>query len=211
MKLIYFYEHSFIMGEDKQDIFLEDNSILPWERPLEEGHGSMLYAYDGSTKLVEQIKVGLDTINELVGPFRVIGSATKYLADIAHLSKHIFRNGESVSGEVKREILFSGGLSIYRNGQIPGTDIQGYYLERHGKIWIAKNPEEQFYGSDGLRNLVLGNDSNAVGRIESILHGYKTKEDREEEARIYLDICNVNSARRQGQMEGPVYRGAGPC
>lgn len=196
------------MTEEKQNIFLEDGSILPWERPLKEGYMSMLYMYNGSTKLIEQI--GFDSLDETIGPFKIIGSATKYLADIIHLGDDYIRMGEPVSGDEKREILFTGGLTIYRQGQIPGTEIQGYDFERHGKIWIARNPEDQYNSSNGLKNLILDNSSNPIARIEAILSGYQTREENAERAQSRREHENWERGRMQGQDEGPVYR-SGPC
>lgn len=197
------------MTEEKQNVFLNDGSILPWERPLREGYMSMLHMYNGSTKLVEQI--GFDSLDETIGPFKIIGSATKYLADIIHLGKDHLRFGEPVSGEEKTEILFTGGLTIYREGQIPGTEIQGYDFERQGKIWIARNLEDQYKSSNGLKNLILDNTSNPIARIEAILLGYQTQEDNKRNAQSNREHENWRRGRMQGQDEGPMYRGGGPC
>lgn len=193
--------------KEKEKIFLARGSILRWERPLKKGCISLLHMYDASTKLVGQI--GLDLINEEVGPFKIVGSAAKYLADIVYLGKNWYRDGP-VTGEVKQEILFSGGLAIYRKGEIPGTEIQGYDLERRGRVWIAKKPEEQFFNSDGLKNLVLGTTPDVVGRIEAILEGYQTQKDNERSAQRERERENLRRARWQGQEEGPVFR-SGPC
>jgi len=192
------------MAELKQNIFLEDGSILPWERPLKDGYMGMLYMYNGSTKLIEQI--GFDSLDEAIGPFKIIGSATKYLADIIHLGDDYFRMDEPVSGEENREILFAGGLTIYREGQIPGTEIQGYDFERHGKIWIARNPVDQYRSSEGLKNLILDNSSNPITRIEAILSGYQTKEENAERAQSIIGHENWKRGLMQGQDEGPRYR-----
>jgi hypothetical protein len=173
----------FNMNQKKQEIFLYDSSILTWERPIKEGYTSTLPIYNGSTKLINQI--GFDSIDEEIGPFKIVGSAVKYLADIAHLGKDCLKTNDSIQSDVKREILFSGGLTIYRECRIPGTRIYGYDVERHGEIWIAKKPEKQFYGSNGLKNLVLGDTSNIPERIESILRGYQAQEDEERKQELY--------------------------
>jgi hypothetical protein len=182
------------MGE-QQSVFLNDGSILPWERPLREERISMLHLYNGSTKLLEQI--GFDTLDENIGPFLVRGSAAKYLADILHLGKYPF--GEP-DGDQRREILFVGGLTIYRNGKIPGTDIEGYDLERHGKIWVAKSPEDRYRSSDGLRNLILEN-SEGPARIEAILAAYQEQDDGRAEAQIKREHKSWQAGRQQGEVD----------
>ena len=163
------------MGEDIQNIFLEDGSIVLWDAPPKKGNRTMPYRYNGSTELIEQI--GIDSIDEELGPFRIIGSAAKYLADIIHLNQEEpYIIGKKVTGDIKREILFDGGIDIYRKGQIPGTELQGYDLEGHGRIWTATEPEEIFLNSDGLKNMIFDNSSDDIERIEAILKGYETKE-----------------------------------
>ncbi|HIG94227.1 MAG: hypothetical protein QT05_C0003G0008 [archaeon GW2011_AR13] len=186
-----------------EKIFLKDYSILHWERPVKEGVDSMLWMYNGSTKLVEQI--GFDLLNETIGQFKIFSSATKYLADIVHLGEDYLSMGEPISGEEKREILFVGGLTIYIEGQIPGTDIQGYDFEKHEKIWIAKSPEEKYCSSNGLRDLILENSSNPKERIEAILLGYQTQEDNKKNAQDRRDYDSWKRGRMQGQDEGPIF------
>lgn len=178
------------MAEEKQKIFLEQGSILPWDNSV-----FMLSWYDGSTKLVEQI--GIDYIREEIGPFKINGSAAKYLADIARLSKKTFRESEHHSSEIKREILFRGAIEIYRNCQIPGTEIQGYDFERNGIIWTAKENEARYHGSDGLKNLILGDEEDKAERIEAILRGYKAQEDYRERVRFE----EIREARKSGRMD----------
>ncbi|MCF7871589.1 hypothetical protein K9L97_01015 [Candidatus Woesearchaeota archaeon] len=191
------------MAEEKQNVFLNDASILPWERPPREGYRSILHMYNGSTKLIEQI--GFDSLNETIGPFRIIGSAIKYLADIIHLGDYYFRMSDPVLGEEKREILFVGGLTIYRQGQIPGTEIQGYDFERHGKIWIARNSEDQYSSSDGLRNLIVDKSLDPIDRIEAILSGYQIQEDDKRNAQSNREYENWERGRMQGQDEDTVF------
>lgn len=163
------------MGEDIQNIFLEDGSIVLWDTPPKKGNRTMPYRYNGSTELIEQI--GIDLIDEELGHFRIIGSAAKYLADIIYLNqKEPYIIGKKVTGDIKREILFDGGITVYRKGQIPGTEQNGYTLERHGRIWTATEPEEIFLNSDGLKNMIFDNSSDDIERIEAILKGYETKE-----------------------------------
>ncbi len=167
------------MLKNNKEFFLKDDSILSWERPIEDGYRRLSFWYNGSTKIIEQI--GFDTIDEVVGSFKIIGSTVKYLVDIIYLDDGWFKlPDEFVSGEKKREILFSGGLTIYKKGQIPGTEIQGDNLERQGNIWVARSPEPQFYNSNGLKNLIFGNPPDFIGRVESILLGYQTQEDKQE-------------------------------
>jgi hypothetical protein len=163
------------MVEEKAAIFLYD-SIIPWKSPPKEiGGYEIIDINEHPTKLIEQI--GLDTLDETIGHFRIIGSAVKYLADVSHLGSTGFDIGGAFNGEEKREILFHGSLAIYKEGEILNTGIQGYEQVRHGKIWIARQVKEPWITEDGLRSLVLGDDSSgSEERIESILEGYRVQE-----------------------------------
>ena len=162
---------------EDSNVYLNEGGILPWERPLPPGHISMLHMYEGSTNVVGY--AGLDTIDELVGPFLVQVRAAKYLADIARINQW----GGS-SGELKREVLFSGGILIFKNGLIPGTEIEGSDLVQDGDIWVARSATDLYAADGSLRKLIFeGLDGeDRVKRIESIINGYKTQKEKREEA-----------------------------
>ena len=162
-----------------QPIFLCDGSILPWERPVEEGSISMLHTFNGSTNMIESL--GLEALDQVVGPFRIVASAAKYLTDLARLDpRDKWRDGTKVTGKVNREVLFSGGITIYREGVIPGTKINGYDLECEGTIWVAKTPVEQFNVLGGLQQLTLTSTPNN-NPIEAIIVDYKKRESAQHE------------------------------
>jgi hypothetical protein len=161
-------------------IYLYDNRILPWKRPLEPGQRPNLLQHNGLTDLVEEL--GINVVNEEIGNFKVIASAVRYLAKIAFCSRDnpLAFDGQ-ITSEVEKKILFVGGIEIYRKGLLPGTKINGYNLERQGKILVTTNLEEQYKSSDGLKKLIVTNKKD-LNRIESILLGYKLQE----EARRYI-------------------------
>ena len=157
-------------------VFLFDVGIIPWKSPPKQIRGyEVIDINQHPTKLISQI--GFDRIDETIGPFKIVGSATKYLADVSHLGSTGFDIGGAFNGEERREVLFYGGLSIYKSGEILDTGIQGYDQVRRGKIWVARQVEEPWIIEDGLRSLVLGMiPSQTEERIESILEGYIIQE-----------------------------------
>ena len=168
------------MAEEKRRIFLDDGSIFPWERPARSGYTEgpeiLVDICLWSTRLVEQ--VGFELMDEEAGPFRVVASAAKYLVDLARM-KH---REKGVTNEPKRELLFSGGMTVYRKGEIPGTKLQGYDFERKDRIWFATAPEKRFLDSGGLKHLIFGDEPNQIGRIEAILEGYRTQDENDRRA-----------------------------
>jgi len=183
------------MTEEKEAIFLEQGSIFPWEIP-----GKFYFTvYQGSTKLVEF--VGTDKIDEVVGSFQIIGSAVKYLADIQRINYDPCIDNPN---KEEREMLFYGNICIYKKGQVPGTTFEGYNLEKMGKIWAATKPEDKFRSSNGLRDLVLGDNIPDEKRIEAILKGYQMQVDQAREAKESNDrfLRGYDSSDRFPGMHG---------
>jgi len=188
--------HQSTMGEDIQNIFLEDGSIVLWDIPPKKGNRTKPYIYNGSTELIEHISI--DSIDEEIGHFRIIGSAVKYLADIIYLNQEEpYIIGKKVTGNIKREILFDGGIEIYRKGQIQGTELRGYDLEGYGRIWTATEQEDRFFSSDGLINMIFNNSSDDVERIEAILKGYETNEKNRYNNQMLSVVRSFNEGRKQ--------------
>ena len=130
-------------------IFLNDGSILQWERPLPPGTISMLYMYHGKTKPVKSF--GFDVIDKKEGRYRVIASAQKFLAQIAR-SKGMCPADLREELKLEEEILFEGVIAIYTKGQIPGTELEGYDLIREGEIWYAEKPSQQLVKNPVLKH-----------------------------------------------------------
>lgn len=89
-------------------------------------------------------------------------------------------------------LLFSGGITIYSLGKIPGTEIQGFDLETNGEIWYATKPTPQLTREGGLALILFGSpnlsESKRIERIKRIVQGYETQErnqrDSESKARL---------------------------
>ena len=200
-----------IPEKDKERFFLEQGNIFEWDRPVREGFIRMPQIYPGSTELVEQL--GSDYFNKTFGSFWISASATKYLADI-DLANDDWFNEETKEREPQRMVLFSGGITIYKQGVIPGTEITGYDAERNGLIWTVRNPEKIFLSENGLENMIFEGCNNIpknIERIQTILDTYQHQEDSAREAESKRDSSNFNSAFYAGQREGPGFRGGGAC
>lgn len=198
------------MSDDKKEFILKDGSILPWERPIRAGYMSNLFLYNGSTKIIGYL--GFDNLDENIGQFKIIGSASKYLVDIVHLNReNPFKSSGDKIGEKKQEILFSGGIIVYRQGQIPGTEIEGYDFEKNGKIWVTKEPLERYKSKDGLKNLIFENSQDYGGRIEEIISYYQNEEDEAERANGRMQNHYWDLGHMSGRREGPGWGRGGPC
>ena len=129
------------MSDEESAVFLNDYSILEWERPLKRGYMRMSIEYNGQTDLVSQ--VDFQSVDFEVGDFRVVGSATIYEADIVHLQgKGIKRLGEVDLSLQRRRFLYSGNVVVYKKGIVPGTEFEGYDLISQGKVWLASDEHE---------------------------------------------------------------------
>ena len=173
------------MAEEIQPVNLYDPSILPWKRSDENMQQFILDMYNDNTELIKEL--GIDIVDKTTESFRIVGSATKYLANITH---HKDTDSTEVNTAYDGEnILFSGGLTIYRiTNPIPGTNITGFDFERQDRIWTSQKPEKQFYSSDGLKNLIFDGPLNDADRIESILLGYEEQEMKRQHAQKHREF-----------------------
>jgi hypothetical protein len=179
------------------NIFLEDYDILPWVRPTDRRQNPILGALDGQTTLVRQIE-DLALIDETIGQYRVLGSAIRYEADI-RLCTGRFTESKPYTNPALRKVLFSGGLTIYEQGNIPGTEIQGFDLLKRGKIWVATEVEDKYIGLDGLKNLILGEDPSPTRRIQEIMQGYQTRKEKRRERESAARHKSWERGKRTGQ------------
>lgn len=158
---------TFIM--ELKPFFLYDPSIPPWERPLDD-EGVLNTKRGMLTKLLASR--GVESFDEPLGDYRIVGVATKYLVDITPCEERVLKDWKDTSGEDPREILYSGQLLIFRNGFIPGTGVIGWDLASSGRIHISRPLE---YLDDSLRDVVIGTTPSPE-HIQSIIEGYRLQE-----------------------------------
>lgn len=165
-----------------EPVFLDSGKLVEWDRPPRIQRKDRIslpqtMIYDASTELVSYI--GFDQLDEKIGRYHLVGSAAKYLANIAPLGNRTLRDcDEKTSNTPREKILFTGSLAIYSSGNIPGTEIGGYDFVRHGRIWDARKPSEVLKSQEGLRRLVLGeltSEKELVARVDSIVRGYEDR------------------------------------
>jgi len=180
-------------------IFLDQGNILQWERPLKEGYYDSGWRNNGETKIIKFL--GNENIEEEIANFLINASSAVYLAKIAFYSREkggsLWEETDKPSNPFERKVLFSGGINIYRKGQIPGTKIKGTDKVVGGKLWTARDCEDGFLNGNGLRNVIFGGevlerDKERV--IENIIEGYEIQERNEEQAEF--------SARHDNYMKG---------
>lgn len=168
--------------ETTRRIFLEDTSVtlthIGSRRfvDMSSSYRSFVDMFDflkGYVRLGEH--KGLDTVDETTGQYRVIGSAAKYLADVVR--RHADSEKEH-DQEAQRKLLFSGSLAIYKKGI---SESDGYDFRRHGRIWVAIDPEERLLGPDSLKYLIFG-DAPDAETVDAILDGYEYQETRRQRA-----------------------------
>lgn len=177
--------------EEVVPIFLNDGGILPWERPKAPDVMSMLWMYNGSTTVKECR--GIENVDTTRGSYRIVASAVKYLADIARLPEDIYNRenfSESPTEPIERKVLFNGGIQIYVEGDILGTEVYGSELVTRGKIWSALDfPVENVSKDSQLYWLLSGcKDELPPERIRGIIAGYEMQNrsrERAEENRVY--------------------------
>lgn len=160
-----------------EPIFLNNDRILPWKTPKVKGVVSMLDHYDGITKPVSF--AGYDCMSIGLGQYLVVASAGRYSADIARLADRKFLDDGKLTNPIVRELLFKGGVEIYKTGNIAGTDFRGLDLVAFGKIWDAIPLEGRSPGSMLLNELIFGKSrvkSEQIGRVEKIIEGYRLQE-----------------------------------
>jgi hypothetical protein len=156
-------------------VILNDLAILPWARPLPKGILSKINmgCLDGETKPIGYL--GFENFKIAIGQYLVFANSARYLADISRLSDQKVREGDLTNPFV-RSVLFSGGIQIYEQTRVPGTNFTGLDLVADGKIWSAGPFHERKYT---LRNLVLGEDRNkrhVLERVAGIVEGYRVQE-----------------------------------
>jgi hypothetical protein len=184
-------------SNEVQPTFLNDETILPWWDSM----FRMVHPDQGSTKLVKCL--GLESIDQEVGKYRIVASAAKHIADIGHEVSY------KENATVVRELFFRGRIAIYEQGKMLDTKLDGWDIATEGFIWTSTLDEEIFRGSDGLRNLILSAKP-TEDRIISIIQGYKIQAEQLRKAESKRESYNQQAARHQGQREGPIHN-SGAC
>jgi hypothetical protein len=181
---------------EKPVVYLNQKDILPWDQPPKEGYmtSPWLEHADGKTEIVESL--GIRTLDVAVGKYRIIGSAAPYLAMVSHLGNGFLDSRkESPSNPPVEEMLFSGGVHIYKGGTISGTELSGLELEESGRIWLGI-PLVQIIdkGSPNLLGEAILGEDPTIETVEAILQGYENQRRKKSEAR--------SSARHEQWKEG---------
>ena len=178
------------MPEQENSIFLNDRTILRWNIPTQD---SATHQMDGITVIKKSLSPDSpDFFSEKYGPYKIVASAAKYLADIARTGPRLYLEpGEEMANPMEEQVLLEGGIEVYEHGKTHGTEAEGYHLERRGKIWMAIKPTPQTMGTNSsiLHALLDYPESNltdewCTARIEAILRGY---EEQEREARRFRE------------------------
>ena len=183
--------------------YLNDRSILRFKKPPKNGvvMPSDVFTPNGLTEVISY--VGRDDLDESFGDYVVKGSAVKYYAMIAREGKYPFLDaGEEMDNVPEEEILFSGGIQIFKEGVIHETEVKGHHLERNGRIWTGRPVEDILYTDDGLKYAVFGICSKNVERtriIEAVLRGYESQEETEEQARFEENNKSFYDGNRTGE------------
>lgn len=181
-------------------IFLESGSVLPWQKPVKRECISLLHLYNGSTEPTNQI--GFESMDAELGPYKIIASAVKYEADIIHLDRLDPIKHEQPAGEKKHEILFDGGITIYKKEEaIAGTSFSGYDFKLNGRIWKAVPAEKIYMETGGLKHLVLG-ENDSLERIGAIIDGYEMQKEEEEKNKA-AESMNAWRAGQESERWSP--------
>tara|TARA_Y100000034_G_C6864949_1_gene394109 strand:- start:832 stop:1275 length:444 start_codon:yes stop_codon:yes gene_type:complete len=107
----------------------------------------------GSTEILSQ-KV-FESIEENVGNYRVVASATKCGIEV-----------DSVPA-----VFFDGGIAIYHLGHVPGTDAMGIDFITQGRLRGTIPGLDPQVREGGLLHYIFRDEFNG-GRVEQILRGY---------------------------------------
>jgi len=176
-------------------IFLNDKNLLSWMTA--DGLKPGLEYFQGSTTLKQYF--GGDFLRGGTGPYIISASAAIYLADIARKrEKEEDFTGEKFKPE--EEILFVGGLQIYKEGITSTKQIKGADLVLNEKIWCAQKMDSTQAKGGGLTSLIFGNEVTNEGkaqRIESIIRGYQHLRKEEEEREKFQESISGSYRRHR--------------
>lgn len=157
---------------EKKPIFLYDPNLVAWEgkRVLKAGtvRADPSLFHHCSTVLKECL--GKEYLEEYAGGYEVRADVSMYRADVVLINESI--NKEDDERKPRDQIIFDGGIVIFKNSKIPGTELEGDYVAGQGRIWTSYD-----YSSDPvLRRVILGktDDQRTMkDRLERIIQGYE--------------------------------------
>ena len=187
---------------DVEPVYLNRNDLVQWtsgpKLKISERHiiGILDVYPDGSTELKSQ--VGLSKIDEAVGNYRLVGSASEYVADVALVpsgQEFRFDADEPMTNDPEPVSLFDGNISIYHYGRIPGTKIDGFDLVKSGEIWGAIPHFDLKVESGGLMYYVFEGDVSS-SRVEQILRGYLLQDQAENQREFNARHSEYQSGAR---------------
>ena len=110
------------VGENVEPVFLVENDLAPLERPLRPGY-YRIGRPRGEVELLESLP--LDVLRANVENYLVSANAVPYLANVIRPDpKEEWYPGKKIEGTPRKEIIFSGGIVIFKIGKIATTEEQ---------------------------------------------------------------------------------------
>ena len=182
-------------------IFLEEGTLVKPERPPRSGYIRMPQFYAGSTKL--KSFVSHNYFHRSVGDYLVGASAATYLANVIRC------DGKTIAEEDEREPheerVFDGGIVIYQECQIPGTDIRGLDLLTTGRIWFGRLPQEVPRTDNVLFSTIFPTDDprEIQKTINKIVEGYELQ--AEADARAHHTAVNGAASRARADENERIF------
>lgn len=158
---------------------------------------SMMDYYDGKTELIEPL--GVDTIDETAGRYRVVGMTSRYLANIQLTTGMLKADaGPRVFSPDDKQVLFVGALLVNKEVKVEAFGVRYYGEPLVVDIWTSRPWQG---GSKGtLRDLLFDGATNTEDRIRAILvaqDGRETEIRDAEEQRRYADAAYHHKLGRQ--------------
>ncbi|MBS3071275.1 hypothetical protein J4407_03170 [Candidatus Pacearchaeota archaeon] len=170
------------VGENVEPVFLVENDLAPLERPLRPGY-YRIGRPRGEVELLESLP--LDVLRANVENYLVSANAVPYLANVIRPDpKEEWYPGKKIEGTPRKEIIFSGGIVIFKIGKIATTEVEGLERISFGEIWLGREASKFQLSANGLYRIVFGDattEEQKISRVESIVKGYEVMEGDEEE------------------------------
>ncbi|VVB79112.1 Uncharacterised protein [uncultured archaeon] len=181
----------------RNPVFLKEWDITPWNRPCAPGYIRSGLEVNASTKLSQALgKLDYKTSE---GNYTLNANGTVYRAMIARCDpkeRYLFKESKPTMPE-EDCILFDGGIVISQNGIIPGTNLEGFFIERVGEIWTARKYEEGKSTEEMFGEILFGENSTVsrIERVEQIITGYETQKSAEHSAQMKRNLDSYDQGR----------------
>lgn len=190
-----------IMGHDgkpvkRDSIFLNERDITPWDKPCAPGYIRIGFEINASTKLTQSL--GNLNYTTSVGNYLVNANGAVYRAMIARCDpkERILYGKDKPTMPEEDCILFEGGIVISRKGKIPGTNLDGFFVERTGEIWTAKRYDKEKLHRQIFEEIVFGDGKTPrTERIEQIIAGYESQKKTEHSAEMKRNFDSYDQGR----------------